>query len=140
MAPARKRNYAAEYARRQSLAKARGHGSYYEERIRGGAGAAPDAPRPTGQELRKARGHAALRDMLREIQPESLVMVSTNLKNLETNDAGTWQHIPLTVYAPDGDEKEYDLRNITDEELDWLIEQLDDLDVDYSPNYDLRNL
>lgn len=138
MAPARKRNYAAEYARRQRLAQERGHGSYYEQRIRGGADAPADAPRPTGRELARARGHAGLRDLLREIQPESLVAISTNLRNLETDDAGTWVEIPLTVYGPDGDEREYMLRDVTDEELDWLIDELDDLDVDYSPDYDLR--
>lgn len=138
MAPPRKRDYAAEYARRQSLAKQRGHGSYYEQRIRGGSTAKPDAPRPSGSELRKARGHAGLRDLLREIQPESLIAVSTNLRNLETDDRGNWVEIPLTVYGPDGDEREYTLRDVSDDDLEWLLGELDDLDVDYSPDYDLR--
>lgn len=140
MAPARKRDYAAEYARRQALAKERGHASYYEQRIRGGAEAPPDAERPTGAELRRARGHSGLSDLLREIQPESLVAISTNLRNLETDDAGNWVQIPLTVYAPDGEEREYLLSDISDDLLDWLIGELDDLDVDYSPDYDLRAL
>lgn len=135
---ARQRNYAAEYARRQALARERGHTGYYAQRIRGGATSSPRAPRPTGRELAQARGHAGARDLLREIEPESLIMVATNLHNLQTDDSGKWIEIPLTVVSPDGDETEYWLRGITDEELDWLIEQLDELDVDYSPNYDLR--
>lgn len=139
---ARPRNYAAEYARRQSLAKERGFPSYYEQRIRGGATTAkPTTPRPEGVELKRARGHSGLADFIREIQPDSTIWVATNLSNLEKDDAGNWEEIPLLVYGPDGDEDEYILRGLSDDDIDWLLDELDDIgDIDFAPDYDLGAL
>ena len=67
-------------------------------------------------------------------------MISTNLRNLERDERGNWVEIPITVYAPDGDEREYWLRGMSDDEIGELIDELDNLDVSYSPDYDLRRL
>ena len=61
---ARKRDYAAEYAARQARARARGFESYYGERVRGGARARPSAAAPSGVELRRARGHLSMADLV----------------------------------------------------------------------------
>src|ERR1035437_5505534 len=51
----RKRDYAAEYARRQAKARSLGYTGYYARRIRLGAPAS--APAPRGAELAVRRGH-----------------------------------------------------------------------------------
>jgi hypothetical protein len=129
---------------RNAEAQALGFRNYYEVRIRGGIAAArrgditPDTPRPTGEQLRQARGHAGLFDLVREVQPGSVVEISVNLGQLNRNDNGNWDEIPLRVFAPDGTERDYLLRNLSDDELAWLLDELDDLDTDYSPDYDLN--
>jgi hypothetical protein len=139
LSPARKRDYAAEYARRQSLAKQRGHGSYYEQRIRGGSKAKPTAPRPSGAELARRRGHSKFGSFLRAVQPESMIAVGANLGTIERTKDG-WENVPVIVYTPDGEEIEFEFDSISETELDWLLGELDALDVDYSPDYDLRSL
>lgn len=115
-------------------------------RIRGGIAAAkrgditPETPKPTGQELRRARGHAGARDLLRDFQPGSNIRVAVNLRQIETDDAGDFVEIPLVVTSPDGDEDEYFLRDIDMDELEFLLDELDDLDADYDADYDLGAL
>lgn len=139
MAPARKRDYKAEYARQKELRAAEGFSSPYQRRIRGGAGAKPTDPRPEGLELEKRRGHGRFRAFLNAVQPESLIAVGANLGAIRRTDDG-WEDVPLLVYTPEGDELEFDFGHITEDELDWLIGELDDYDVDYSPDYDIRAL
>lgn len=139
MAPGRKRDYAAEYARRQELARQRGHDSYYEQRIRGGATSKPSDKRPTGPELARRRGHSKFGAFLGAVQPESLIAVGANLGTIDRTETG-WADIPLIVYTPDGEEIEFEFDHITEDELDWLLDELDYLDVDYSPDYDLKAL
>lgn len=136
---ARQRNYAAEYERRNAAARAAGFKSYYDQRVRGGAAATPRTPKPSGVELRQRAGHGKFRAFLRAVQPESLIMISSNLGDIERTDTG-WSDVPLVVYTPDGDEIEFEFSHISEEELDWLIAELEDYDVDYSPDYDLRSL
>ncbi len=100
----------------------------------------PDTPRPTGEALRAARGHAGLFDLVGGTQPGSFVQIGVNLGNLERNENDNWTEIPVSVFGPDGTQRDYRLRNLTDAELAWLLDQLDDLDTDYSPDYDLNAL
>lgn len=58
---ARKRDYAAEYARRQARARELGYENYYGRRVR--AGAPPSAPAPRGEALARARGHRSSADL-----------------------------------------------------------------------------
>jgi hypothetical protein len=67
-------------------------------------------------------------------------MVSTNLGNLERNALGNWEAIPVTAYSPDATEYEFTLYDISEDELEWFINELDYLDVDYSHDYDLGAL
>ena len=142
VAPSRPRNYSAEQARRNEIARSLGFRSAYDRRIRGGATATPETPKPEGAELTRARGHRAdyLTQILREIEPRSLIMVSTNLGNLERNERGNWDEIPVSAFTPDAEQIEFVLYDISEDELDWFIDELDYLDVDYSPNYNLGEL
>lgn len=126
MATPRNRNYAAEYARRQQLARERGHGSYYEQRIRGGAAAKPTAKRPTGETLRQRAGHGKFRAFLRDVQPGALVVLGTH-----TGDKG-WDTVPILIYTDDGEEIEYEFEDLTEDELDWLLGEIYDRDADYT--------
>lgn len=131
---------------RNAIARELGFRNAYELRIRGGITKArrgditPDTPRPTGEQLRQARGHAGLFDLVREFPVGSTVAIGSNLGDLERNDNGNWDEIPVAVYGADGTERDYVLRNLSDDELAWLLDQLDDLDADYSPDYDLNAL
>lgn len=130
---------------RNAEARALGFRNYYEVRLRGGLAAArrgditPQSPRPTGEQLRQARGHAGLTPLLREFPPGALVAITTNLSNLERNENDNWTEIPIAVYGPEA-ERDYVLRNVSDDELAWLLGELDELDADYSPDYDLNAL
>lgn len=131
---------------RNAEARSLGFRNYYEVRIRGGLAAArrgdisPATARPTGEALRAARGHAGLFDLVAGTQHGSMVQIGANLGTLERNENDNWTAIPVQVFGPDGTERDYLLRNLTDAELAWLLDQLDDLDVDYSPDYDLNAL
>lgn len=139
MATPRKRDYAAEYARRQELASQRGHRSYYEQRIRGGATAKPDAKRPTGETLRQRAGHGKFRAFLRAVGDGAHITVGVNLGQIQRTEDG-WENVPVNVYNDDGDEYEFDLPDLTEDELDWLLAELDDRYVSYDPDYDLGAL
>lgn len=146
---ARARSREAERARgydRNAIARSLGFRNEYDMRIRGGIGAArrkeitPETPKPSGAELRRARGHAGVSDLLRDFQPGSNVRIAVNLRQIETDDAGDFVEIPLIITTPDGDEREYFLRDIDMDELDYLIDELDDMDADYDEDYDLQAL
>lgn len=139
MSPARKRDYATEYARRQQLARERGHVSYYSQRIRGGAKSKPTDRPPSGIERAHRAGHGKFAAFLRSVDYGSFIQVGTNLGDIERTDNG-WENVPVIVHTPDGDEYDFEFKRLTEEELDWLLAQLDALDVDYSPDYDLGNL
>lgn len=138
----RPRNYRQEQARRNEIARSLGFRSAYDRRVRGGAAATPETPKPEGTELTRARGHRSdyLAQILRSIPDRSLIMIGTNMGNLERNTAGNWDEIPVSAFTPSAYEVDFVLYDISEDELDWFIDQLDYLDVDYSPNYDLRNL
>jgi hypothetical protein len=145
VAPARKRDYSAEHARRKELAAQRGFGksgkdALYEQRIKGGAKRAKPSDRmPSGPELAKRRGHSKFGAFLRAVQPESLIAVGANLGTIDRTENG-WDDIPVIIYTPDGEEIEFSFDHMTEAELDWLLAELDAIDVDYSPDYDLKAL
>jgi len=60
MPPKRKRNYAAEYRRRQELAQSRGFANYYDYRTKDYGRA---TERAKGAKLRRLRGHASGGDL-----------------------------------------------------------------------------
>ena len=135
---ARRRDYQAENARREARARAAGFKSAYDQRIRGGARATPDTP--IADDRKRAAGHAGKTALLREFQPGSSVAVSTNLRNVLVDDSGRFT-IPITVTTPDMEEREYLLRDVDDDYLQYLIDELEDMDADFEEGgYDLRAL
>lgn len=102
----RKRDYAAEYKRRQERARAAGFSNYYERRIRGGERKAkPASPRPTGAALRTARGHASAEDFIRELRPGALVEVT----DYDRGADGQVRRLGLLVTDEDGGERSYNI-------------------------------
>ena len=51
------------WQRRNAAARARGYKNYYDYRAHGYGREAPEAPRPTGELLRRRRGHAGYSDL-----------------------------------------------------------------------------
>jgi hypothetical protein len=102
----RRRDYAAEYRRRQERARAAGFENYYGQRIRGGASrATPTTPRATGARLRAARGHASAEDFIRELRPGALVEVTDYGRGAD----GQVRRLGLLVTDEDGREHSYNI-------------------------------
>lgn len=133
---ARRRDYAAEYRRRQEKARQEGFSGYYAKRIR--AGKPPSAPAPTGVALRRARGHAAGSDLAREAQSDWFVSAFP----LDRNAAGQWTRMRIDVIDDDGREREYWLTGdqLSRKNIRRLAMDLDRAGVRFSPKYDLRTL
>ena len=64
----RRRNYSAEYRRRNELAKGRGYKDYYDYRAHAYGKRRPSEPKLTGAALRKLRGHATGTDLDRLVK------------------------------------------------------------------------
>jgi hypothetical protein len=136
VARGRKRDYAAEYARRQELARGRGFRSYYERRVRLGAG--PEAPKPSGQALRAAAGHAGYRDLLRQLRDGDIVGIDPD----STRDpkTGRWTTVVIIVIDSKGREHRYTLRKVDDERVEALLDRIDAVGAIGSPSYPLSLL
>lgn len=132
----RKRDYAAEYRRRQAKARREGFSGYYGKRIR--RGAPPSAPAPTGAELRAARGHAAGSDLAREAQSDWFISVFP----MDRDSAGRWTRIRIDAIDDEGREREYWLtgKQLTRKRIEQLAADLEAARVRFSPRYDLRKL
>lgn len=131
---ARQRDYAAEYARRQARARERGFENYYAQRIRGGAKASPLTPAPTGDRLRRARGHASLSDLKAALP---------NARTIQTipigydPDTGSYRVYRFDVYDDEGDVTTYWLEDdeLPDGWRDDLIDDFEDYDIDFDYDY-----
>jgi hypothetical protein len=138
--PPRKRNYAAEYARRQQRARERGFENYYARRIRGGKAATPETPRPAGERLRRLRGHASGADMRREAGDGAQVMAQLGGRDSQ----GRYHRVDVTVIAADGREHEYQLQGqqIERDYLEALAAELGARGMIFSPapSLDLRKI
>lgn len=138
MAGKRRRNYAAEYARRQELARQRGFKSYYDQRVR----RSPTAPPPTAPERRRRSGHASFADLVHDLRRANVV---TPLGH-ERDASGRYRSIEMVVYVPTGDgdmeSRHYWLRGrMADaEHLARLQAELDRLGIRYmaAPSLDIR--
>lgn len=129
---ARKRDYRAEYARRQERARQLGHKGYYQRRVAG-------AERGT-EAFQRARGHRGRADLVRSLRPGDLVGIepSTSARDKQ----GRWTRVVINVIGEDGAEREYTLTKaqLTDEKLRALIGAIDAAGAIQSPNYPLRSL
>lgn len=120
----RKRDYAAEYARRQARARAAGFESYYDRRVRGGRAATPSTPRPSGDLLQRARGHAGRAGLLAYIQPGDIVMLDRHVKDHDRDERGRWRRIGKEVHPDDPSRpvRRFQLFNVSDAQLARLID------------------
>ena len=131
---------------RNAIARSLGYRNYYEVRIRGGLAAAqrgeitPETARPEGRELARARGHSGLTDLMRELEPGSTARLSTNIRNIETDDSGDFETVPITISFPDGEDRDYWLDDISWEELEWMLDQFEDYEVDYEAEAGSTNI
>lgn len=138
MAKPRRRDYAAEYRRRQAKARREGFSGYYAKRVRGGERATPSAPAPTGAALRRARGHASQSDLVDEANAGWFISVFP----LDRDASGRWTRMRIDAIDDDGSEREYWLsgHQLDRENLKRLARDLDAAGVRFSPKYDLRSL
>lgn len=134
---ARKRNYAAEYARRQERARTLGFESYYARRVR--RGAPPSAPRPSGRELRAARGHAGFRDLLRELGDGDIIGIDGAASTRDPT-TGRWTNVKIHVIDVNGREHTYTMRNVSDEKVQDLLDRIESVGAISSPAYPIAGL
>lgn len=122
MAPRkRKRNYAAEYRRRQELSRERGYSSFYDYRAHGYGKRSPKQERYTGKELRKLRGHAGAADLaalLRTGKVETLHIFHKEKKP---------RRFEVISETEDGDERTWYIQGAN---LDAVIDAVADLGPD----------
>lgn len=150
---ARPRNYKAETARRNELARQRGAKSYYEKRVAGV---------PKGERA-QARGHRSSRDLVRDLKEGDLILCDITGVKYGTSR----RTVKVTTYKPDrrfktgrrpvvtsrrvtvevfdliektvipatlGQHRDYTLRRLTREELRELIDEEIAKGAIFSPN------
>ena len=100
----------AAYERRNAAARAKGYTSYYDYRAHGNGKRPPGAPRLTGGELRKARGHASAYDLRKDVRAGQLVTITPDPTS--RNKDGTYGKIIVTLVGQfEGDsDKTYTLQ------------------------------
>ncbi len=79
--------------RRNAAARAEGYESYYDKRVR--EGGPPGGPRPTGEDLARARGHRGEADLAQVIASGRVVLTIVN--PVAHNSQGQWTVIEVTV-------------------------------------------
>jgi hypothetical protein len=99
----RPRDFKAEYARRQAKAKALGYENYYARRIR--VGAPPSAPKPTGAELARVRGHRSAADLKKLLESGRAELLHV----VRTSDAFDRLRIDALLQLNDGSSHEFTL-------------------------------
>jgi len=100
--PKRRRDYAAEYRRRQAKAKAAGFRNYYAQRTKGA----------TGQRLREARGHSGPKDLERTLRSGKVAVVSQEPLDRDPS-TGQWRKVKVRVMTQDGKTREFTIRGKT---------------------------
>ena len=136
---ASKRDYRAAYARRDARARAAGFDSYYDQRVRGGQTATPGSAKPHGQQLARARGHAARADLLRALKPGDLVFSEFDRRD----EKGKFTALQLRLVDLRGREREYLLsgRQLKCRQMRELVERIEEAGATIAPGgYDLRRL
>jgi hypothetical protein len=131
-----KEQNAAAYARRDARARALGFASYYDLRVRRRN---LGAPRPSGEALRRARGHRGGRDLVRAARDSDLI----NAGITDRDSKGRYRRIDLSLIAAnDGSETEFTLtgRQLTKAYLLKLVEDLEAKGVIFNHAYDLRKI
>lgn len=102
---ARRRDYAAEYARRQAKAHREGFSGYYEKRITEGTGVRPPA------DVRRLRaGHASAADLKRAFRSGRVDHVFQQPVGERDPKTGQYREVRVTVTLSNGDQRSYRLR------------------------------
>lgn len=123
--PARRRDYAAEYRRRQARAKEAGFESYYDQRMRGGASAVPSDPLPrTRAERQRRRGHAGFSAFLDYIHEGDVVMLADHISRIERSASGRYAAIEKLVVPEDPERatRRFVIHGLTATQLQQMIE------------------
>lgn len=105
---ARRRDYRAEYRRRQALARKLGYGSYYQRRVR--QGAPPSSAAPSGERLRRARGHTGPADLERLLRGGRVSVLNQEPIGARDPDSGQYDEIRVTAMLSDGTQQTFRLR------------------------------
>lgn len=98
----------AYWQRRNAAARAKGYQNYYDYRAHGYGREAPEAPRATGERLRRLRGHAAGADLLALVRSGrvELAIVEPGAKGGD----GKYTSARIVLTLDDMDERVYWLR------------------------------
>lgn len=124
----RKRDYAAEHAARQKRARAKGHSSYYAQRVSGV---------PKGRRA-AARGHRSRADFLSSLGPGDQVILADPISTIElyTDKKGVERFLlvrKLVIYAISGREARFTLRRLSRAEMRATIREEERRGVSFSP-------
>jgi hypothetical protein len=126
----------AAYRRRNERAQAAGFRNYYDQRVRRGR---LDQPRPTGQLLRRARGHGTGKDLVKAARPGSIIVTLPT----DRDQDGTYSKVYVHMIDAAGREQEFLLqgRQLKADYLRQLVRDLDAEGAIFSPSpYDLPSL
>lgn len=101
-----KRDHKAAYRRRDERARALGFRNYYDQRVRGGR---LEAPRPKGETLRRARGHAGPKDLESVLRSGRVAILSQEPIG-ERGADGRYKEVRVTAQMTDGSQRRFRLR------------------------------
>src|SRR4029077_20733962 len=108
--------------RRDAAARAKGYASYYDYRAHDNGRLAPSAPRLSGEQLARARGHIGRAAFLRSLDEGDLIIMRESVSSVERDAQGRYKRIVKVVLdAVTGRERRFVLRNLTRLQLVKLI-------------------
>lgn len=129
---ARKRNYAAEYQRRQARARQLGYSSYYQRRVAGAS---------SPEQRAKQAGHRSRADLLRRLGPGDQVSVQRTDRDPGT---GQYRRIEFLVIDDSGQQSAYRLGGgqLSSAQLAGFIDQVEGKGAVFipSPSLDVKQL
>lgn len=142
MAQRKPRDWKAAYRRRNERARALGYKSYYDYRAHGHGSTPPSAPRATGAQLRRLRGHASGADLAQTADRRQGSLVVATLGGRD--GSGRYRRVDVTLIGDDGSETEFTLQGpqLRKDYLQALVDDLEAAGVVFSPapSLDLRRI
>ena len=128
---ARRRDWGAEYQRRQARARAAGYRNYYDYRLHLYGRRPPEEEVPRGERMRRAgkRGPASLRAALRH--PERIALIIEVPTQSEAT--GQWTRMTYVTTFTDGRIEEYGIDIDEPDDLDYWRDEIDDAEIEFMP-------